>query len=165
MNTHVKPPKAEKPVDLSRRSFLVATTAAGLSFGFANVPGVLGVSDAHAVANFEPSVWYSIGTDGLVTVNVGKADMGQHVASTMAQLVAEELGADWRDMRVNLVTDGKYADPVLGAIITGGSWSTRMNFDAMSRAGAAGRVTMIDAAAAVLGVPAGELIEIGRAHV
>ena len=159
MSKHVKVPMAEKPVDLSRRSFLVATTAAGLSFGFANVPGVLDAGSAQAaVANFEPSVWYAIGTDGIVTVNVGKADMGQHVASTMAQLVAEELGADWRDMRVNLVADGKYADPVLGAVITGGSWSTRMNFDAMSRAGAAGRATMIDAAAAVLGVPAAELV-------
>ena len=159
MNDHVKVPKVETPVDLSRRSFLVATTAAGLTFGFANVPGVLGVSDALAVANFEPSVWYSIGTDGVVTVNVGKADMGQHVASTMAQLVAEELGADWRDMRVNLMgNDAKYNDPVLGAIITGGSWSTRMNFDAMSRAGAAGRATLIEAAAAGMGVPEGECI-------
>ena len=29
--------------------------------------------------------------------------MGQHVASTMAQIVADELGASWGDMRVNLV--------------------------------------------------------------
>ena len=42
-------------------------------------------------ANFEPSIWYAIGHDGKVTVTVGKADMGQHIASTMAQLVAEEL--------------------------------------------------------------------------
>ena len=106
-------------------------------------------------SNFEPSVWYSIGPDGLVTVTCGKADMGQHIASTMAQIVAEELGATWKDMRVQLASnDPKFNDPVLGAQITGGSWSTMMNFDAMSRAGAAGRIALTEAAAARMGVPA-----------
>ena len=85
--------------------------------------------------------------------------MGQHIASTMAQIVAEELGAAWSHMRVNLVgNDPKYNDPVLGAIITGGSWSTMMNFDAMSRAGAAGRMALVEAGAGMLGVPAGECV-------
>jgi len=141
-------------VDLSRRSFVVGSTAAGLACAF-------GPAAAFAQAGgaaFEPSVWYNIARDGVVTVNVGKADMGQHVASTMAQLVAEELGAAWSDMRVNLTgNDPRYNDPALGAIITGGSWSTKMNFDAMSRAGAAGRIALLDAAAAMLNAPAGEL--------
>ena len=75
----------------------------------------------------------------------------------MAQIVAEELEADWRKMSIALPdNDPKYNDPVLGALITGGSWSVRMNFDAMSRAGAAGRITLIEAGAAMMGVPAGE---------
>ena len=83
--------------------------------------------------------------------------MGQHIASTMAQLVAEELEASWKDMNVVLASnDPKYNDPVLGAQLTGGSWSTEMNFDAMCRAGAAGRLTLIKAAAEMLGVPEGE---------
>ena len=53
--------------------------------------------------------------------------------------------------------DPKYNDPILGAQVTGGSWSTGMNFDAMCRAGAAGRITLIKAAAEMLGVPEGEL--------
>ena len=109
-------------------------------------------------ANFEPTVWYAIGNDGKVMVTVGKADMGQHIASTMAQLVAEELEASWKDMAVVLASnDPKYNDPVLGAQITGGSWSTGMNFDAMCRAGAAGRLTLIKAASEMLGVPESEL--------
>ena len=100
-----------------------------------------------APANFEPSVWYAIAPDGLVTVTCGKADMGQHIASTMAQIVCEELGAKWSDMRVQLASnDPKFNDPVLGAQITGGSWSTMMNFDAMSRAGAAGRMALTEGA-------------------
>ena len=85
--------------------------------------------------------------------------MGQHIASTMAQIICEELGANWKDMRVQLASnDPKFNDPVLGAQITGGSWSTMMNFDAMSRAGAAGRMALTEAAAAAMGVPAGELV-------
>jgi isoquinoline 1-oxidoreductase subunit beta len=147
---------AAKPgLDLSRRSFLVSASATGLAFGFGALPG----AQAQASTTYDPSIWYSMGADGLVTVNVGKADMGQHVASTMAQIVAEELGAAWGDMRVKLVgNDGKFNDPVLGAIITGGSWSTLMNFDAMSRAGAAGRMALTEAGAAMMGAPASECV-------
>src|SRR4029077_3842582 len=157
MNRHVKNVTAEA-VDLSRRSFLVGTAATGLVLGYAAVPGI-DQALAAAPANFEPSVWYAIAPDGLVTVTCGKADMGQHIASTMAQIVCEELGAKWNDMRVALASnDPKFNDPVLGAQITGGSWSTMMNFDAMSRAGAAGRMALTEGAAAAMGVPASELV-------
>jgi len=158
MNTHVKITSdigSREPADLSRRSFLVGTAAAGLALGYSTVPGMLGADQALAApGNFDPSVWYSIAPDGIVTVTCGKADMGQHIASTMAQIIAEELGASWKDMRVQLASnDPKFNDPVLGAQITGGSWSTMMNFDAMSRAGAAGRMALVDAAVAAMGVP------------
>ena len=159
MNTHIKITESE-PADLSRRSFLVGSATAGLVLGYSTVPGLLGADQAFAAAsNFDPSVWYSIAPDGIVTVTCGKADMGQHVASTMAQMICEELGANWKDVRLQLASnDPKYNDPVLGAQITGGSWSTMMNFDAMSRAGAAGRMALTEAAAAAMGAPAGELV-------
>ncbi len=143
--------------NLDRRSFIIGTAATGLVLGYAAFPEI-GESLAAAGANLEPTVWAAIGNDGKVTVTVGKADMGQHIASTMAQLVAEELEASWKDMGVVLASnDPKYVDPVLGAQITGGSWSTGMNFDAMCRAGAAGRLTLIKAASEMLGVPESEL--------
>ena len=159
MNKHVKPAENHS-ADLSRRSFLVGSAAAGLALGYSAVPGLLGADQALAApSSFDPSVWYSIAPDGIVTVTCGKADMGQHIASTMAQLVCEELGANWKDVRVQLASnDPKFNDPVFGAQITGGSWSTMMNFDAMSRAGAAGRIALTEAAAASMGVPAGELV-------
>src|SRR5260370_13541641 len=145
------------PSDLKRRNFLIGSGAAGLAFGYVAVSGVHGISDALAAAKFEPTAWYSIAPDGKITVMVGKAEMGQHVSSAMAQIVAEELEPDWRMMNIQLVdNDPKYNDPVLAALITGGSWSVRMNFDAMSRAGAAGRITLIEAGAARVGGPAGE---------
>jgi isoquinoline 1-oxidoreductase subunit beta len=159
MNTHVKIASGEA-ADLSRRSFLVGSAAAGLALGYSAVPGLLGADQAFAAtSSFDPSVWYSIAPDGIVTVTSGKADMGQHIASTMAQIICEELGASWKDVRVQLASnDPKYNDPVLGAQVTGGSWSTMMNFDAMSRAGAAGRIALTEAAAAAMGVPAGDLL-------
>ena len=51
-------------------------------------------------ASSSPTAWYSIAPDGKVTVMVGKAEMGQHVSSAMAQIVAEELEADWRMMNI-----------------------------------------------------------------
>jgi isoquinoline 1-oxidoreductase beta subunit len=38
-------------------------------------------------------------------VTCGKADMGQYIYSTMAQIVCEELGANWKDMRVQLASN------------------------------------------------------------
>jgi isoquinoline 1-oxidoreductase subunit beta len=145
--------------DLSRRSFLITAGASGLVFGFSSLPGVSPAAAAADAAPLEPSIWYAIAPNGVVTVNVGKADMGQHVASTMAQIVADELGASWGDMRVNLVgNDPKYNDPVLGANITGGSWSTMMNFDLMSRVGAAGRIALSEAGAGMLGVASSDVV-------
>ena len=111
----------------SRRSFLVGSAATGLALGSFRRPRRRrspGIRRHH----FDPSVWYSIAPDGIVTVTCGKADMGQHIASTMAQIISEELGSSWKDMRVQLASnDPKFNDPVLGAQITGGSWSTMMN--------------------------------------
>jgi len=159
MNSHVKITEVQT-TDLSRRSFLVGTAAAGLALGYAAVPGFDSALAATAAGgNFDPSVWYSIGHDGIVTVTCGKAEMGQHVSSTMAQIICEELGANWKDMRIQLASnDPKFNDPVLGAQITGGSWSTMMNFEAMSRAGAAGRIALTEAAGTAMGVPASELM-------
>jgi len=152
MNSHVKITEVQS-ADLSRRSFLVGTAATGLVLGYSAISGADSALAA-APSNFEPNAWYSVAPDGIVTVTCGKADMGQHVASTMAQIVCEELGANWKDMRVLLATnDPKFNDPVLGAQITGGSWSTMMNFDAMSRAGAAGRIALVEAAGAIMGLP------------
>jgi isoquinoline 1-oxidoreductase beta subunit len=148
-----KQSKIEVPA-LNRRHFLITTGAAGLVLGYAALPEI---GSAATGTPFSPTVWYTIGNDGRVVVTCGKAEMGQHISSTMAQLVAEELGASWKDMSVVLASnDPKYNDPVLAAQITGGSWSTGMNFDAMSRAGAAGRITLIDAGSAMLGVKAAE---------
>jgi isoquinoline 1-oxidoreductase len=155
MNAHNKPAAR---AGLDRRSFLIGTGTAGLVMGFIDPLKIAGgVSEAMAANSFAPSPWYMLTADGGMTVYVGKAEMGQHVGTALAQIIAEELELDWRKVKLEYPdSDPKYNDPVLGALITGGSWSVFMNFDTMSRAGAAGRMTLIDAGAKAMAVPAAE---------
>ncbi len=156
MTKHDKIATAPDAVNLNRRHFLIGTGASGLVLTYAATTSFTEAL-AQTTGGYAPSVWYEIARNGKVTVTVAKADMGQHIASTMAQLVAEELGAKWSDMNIALASnDPKYGDPILGAILTGGSWSTGMNFDAMCRAGAAGRMTLVSTAASLMGVPENE---------
>jgi isoquinoline 1-oxidoreductase subunit beta len=142
---------------ISRRSFLVATAASGLTLCCGDVRQIVGASQALAAGNFVPTVWYSIAPDGIVTVMCGKTEMGQHIASAITQVVAEELCADWKDVRFELApNDPKYGDAVYGVLLTGGSFSINNNFEAMSRAGAAGRIVLIETGAQIMGVPQGE---------
>jgi CO/xanthine dehydrogenase Mo-binding subunit len=148
--------QAEGTALLSRRNFMVATTGAGLLFGFSRVveaamdpavPG--GVPPAHAAgAQFEPTLWFGIDADGIVTVNIIRAEMGQHVGSALARILADELEADWPKVRITHVD----SDPKWGLMVTGGSWSVWQTFPIFSQAGAAGRIALIEAGAKLLGV-------------
>ena len=153
----IRDDRTEDFVDPSRRSFLIGTAAAGLVMGFVDPLRMLGTGEALAAAKMQPTPWFELAADGVCTVHVGKAEMGQHVGTAMAQLVAEELEVAWRDVRVDYpAAEPRFNDPILGALITGGSWSVNFNYDAMSRAGAAGRITLIEAAAKLMNVPPGE---------
>ena len=44
--------------------------------------------------------WLKIGRDGVVTVAVPQLEMGQGVTTLLPQIVAMELGADWRQIAV-----------------------------------------------------------------
>ena len=132
---------------VSRRGFMIGATSAGFTLAF--VPhALLSSAPAHAMAEklFEPTIWYSIAPSGEVSVNVTKAEMGQHVGTALARIVAEELEANWDDVRINHVdTEAKF-----GLFVTGGSWSVWQNFDLLSRAGAAGRASLIEEGAKLL---------------
>ena len=82
MNTHVKITD-RAPTDLSRRSFLVGSAATGLVLGYAAVPGI--DQALAAPSNFEPSTWYSIGPDGLVTVTSPSGAIENHTLGSNAE--------------------------------------------------------------------------------
>jgi CO/xanthine dehydrogenase Mo-binding subunit len=139
---------------LSRRHFLVTTASAGVAFGFAPLiraamdPAVAGgVPAANNGSAFEPTLWFNIAPDGLVTVNIIRAEMGQHVGTALARILAEELEADWDKVRILQVD----TDPKWGLMVTGGSWSVWQTFPLFSQAGAAGRIALLEAGATLLG--------------
>ena len=125
---------------VTRRAFLASAAAgAALTIRFP----LVGPGEATGAAAYDPNAALTITPDGLVTVHITKAEMGQGVGTALAQIVAEELEADWKDVRIDYPT----SDPKYGLMLTGGSWSVNWTFDALSRAGAAARLTLIDAAA------------------
>jgi CO/xanthine dehydrogenase Mo-binding subunit len=137
-------------LSLSRRSFLIGMAGATVAFGFARTEAVAAATLAPAQSAFEPTIWYSIDRDGIVTVNIIRAEMGQHVGTALARILADELEADWDKVRIAAVD----TDPKWGLMVTGGSWSVWMTFPVFSRAGAAGRIALIEEGAKLLGVPA-----------
>ncbi len=134
---------------LSRRGFLIASAATGLVLAFArSAMGVDNPSEAAATGQFEPSIWYNISPEGIVTVNIIRAEMGQHVGTALARIVSDELEADWSQVRIHHVD----SDPKWGLMVTGGSWSVWQSFPALSQAGAAGRQALVAAGAKMLGM-------------
>ncbi|MCJ2049415.1 xanthine dehydrogenase family protein molybdopterin-binding subunit [Methylobacterium sp. J-070] len=103
---------------------------------------------------YSPTLWYEIGGDGRILVHVTRAEMGQHIGTALARVIAEELEANWDHVEVVHVD----TDPRWGMMITGGSWSVHKSFDQLSRAGAAGRIALLDAGARMLGAPAKECV-------
>ncbi|AQR74126.1 xanthine dehydrogenase family protein molybdopterin-binding subunit [Sphingomonas sp. LM7] len=121
--------------------------------------------------------WIKIGADGHVSVAVPQCEEGQGVYTALPQIVADELGADWKMVGVEPAPlNPLYANPLaadelfeaaLGALpealrasyvrrtgltLTGASTSVR-NFEGeLRRAGAAARVLLCKAAAARWGV-------------
>ncbi|WP_324826563.1 xanthine dehydrogenase family protein molybdopterin-binding subunit [Qipengyuania zhejiangensis] len=60
--------------------------------------------------------WITIGRDGVVTVEIPQLEMGQGVTTVLAQVVAVELGADWRQIAVEPAPpSGLYANVPLAA--------------------------------------------------
>jgi isoquinoline 1-oxidoreductase beta subunit len=147
--------QAEDPALLSRRSFLIAAASTGAVFGFVGAgraqnsfPTFSAQAPAPGLPQFEPTMWFSIDHDGIVTVNIPKAEMGQHIGTAIARILADELEADWTNVRIL----GVDTDPKWGPMVTGGSTSVWSTYPVFSRAGAAGRQTLIEEGAKLLGV-------------
>jgi isoquinoline 1-oxidoreductase subunit beta len=140
----------DKALSPSRRGFLIGMAGTGFAFGFAGAEAGTNVAMAAPARAFEPTIWYGIDRDGIVTVNIIRAEMGQHVGTALARILADELEADWDKVRIAAVD----TDPKWGLMVTGGSWSVWMTYPVFSRAGAVGRIALVEAGAKLLGVSA-----------
>jgi isoquinoline 1-oxidoreductase beta subunit len=170
----------------SRRGFLIGTGATvGLLVGYALWPRTYPNAWTPADGETLLGPWVKIGPDGRVTVAVPQAEMGQGILSGFAQIVADELGADWAMMavepapwhpayaNVGLATFataglpgplrglagrlGEEAIRRMNLHLTGGSNSVMSYHDALRGAAAEARARLVLAAAGEWGVAAEEI--------
>ncbi|HXZ45296.1 MAG TPA: molybdopterin cofactor-binding domain-containing protein, partial [Pseudolabrys sp.] len=140
--------------DLSRRTFLKTSVATGgaLLIGFYLPAGRKALAAAETTsAAFAPNAFLRIAPDNTVTVIVKHLEMGQGVYTGLPMLVAEELDADWRQIRVESAPADvkRYANLAWGGTAqgTGGSTSTFNSWEQLRKAGAMARQMLVGAAA------------------
>jgi isoquinoline 1-oxidoreductase subunit beta len=141
---------------LSRRAFLTVGLAAGGGLLLTlNLPRVADASEPIAVgpgAGAELNPFISIAPDGIVTIIAKNPEIGQGMKTMLPMLIAEELDADWSQVR----TEQALLNPIYGEQFAGGSMATPLNWEPMRRVGAAGRQMLVLAAAQTWEAPAGE---------
>jgi isoquinoline 1-oxidoreductase subunit beta len=134
---------------MERRAFLKYTFGAGALILGTHVEAW--ASDADNAA-FHPSVYLGIQPSGEVIIVAHRSEMGTGSKSTLPMVVADELDADWKRVRVEqAIGDEKY-----GSQNTDGSCSIRDFVAIMKIAGATARTMLEQAAAAKWNVPASE---------
>jgi isoquinoline 1-oxidoreductase beta subunit len=103
-------------------------------------------------ATLHPSVYLGIDPDGTVWIVASRSEMGTTSRTTLPLVVADELDADWKRVKIEqAIGDKRYGDQN-----TDGSHSIRSFYDVMRQAGATARFMLIEAAAQHWGVPATE---------
>jgi isoquinoline 1-oxidoreductase beta subunit len=139
--------------NVSRRDFLKSSGALVLAVALPD-------ARAQSQAVLEPNAFVRIASDNTVTVIVKHLEMGQGTYTGLPTLVAEELDADWSQMRVEGArADAKrYNNLFWGeAQGTGGSTALANSYEQLRKAGAAARVMLVGAAAERWNVPAAEI--------
>jgi len=136
---------------MSRRSFMKAGAIAGggLVLGFF-VPGANKFARAADAAKplAAPNAFLRIAPDNTISVMVNRLEFGQGVNTALPMLIAEDLDADWSQMRGELAPAGdSFKDPVFGMQMTGGSGSVAHSFVQYREIGARARLMLIGAAA------------------
>src|SRR5690348_5215810 len=141
---------------VDRRSFLRVTALAGggillgtyLKFGDTLDAFAEAAPAADALGNF-----VRITPDGIVTIIAKNPEIGQGVKTMLPMIIADELDADWKNVRIEQAS----LDPSkFQAQSAGGSTATPTNWMPMRQVGAAARAMLVAAAAQTLGVPESE---------
>jgi isoquinoline 1-oxidoreductase beta subunit len=143
-------------INVSRRDFFKASGALVLAVA---LPDAL-AQKLRLHKAFSPNAFVRISSDNTVTVIVKHLEMGQGTYTGLPTLVAEELDAEWSQVRA----EGAPADaarynnlfwgPAQG---TGGSTALANSWEQLRKAGAAARAMLVAAAAEKWGVSPSEI--------
>ena len=147
----------------SRRGFLKTSGAAGLVLAF-HIPfaadsAAQGTAQSPALVP-EINAWVVVKPDDTIVIRIARSEMGQGTLTGLAQLVAEELDADWRRVTTEYPTPGQSLarNRVWGSFSTGGSRGMRDSHEYVRKGGAGARMMLVQAAAAEWQVPASECV-------
>jgi len=137
----------------TRRGFLRATAAIG---GGLLLEAMLPPLARAAMPEATPApltAFIRIAPDGIVTIMSKNPEIGQGIKTMLPMVIAEELDADWKTVRIEQapLDAAKY-----GSQFAGGSMATPLNYDPLRRVGAAGRQMLVAAAAQAWNVPAAD---------
>ena len=152
---------------IDRREFL---TRAGLTLAIVATPSslkILALGPAATASDvFSPGPWLQITPDNQVTILLCKSEMGQGIHTAIPMIVADELEADWNQVRTEMApVEAEYADPVINQHGTFGSMSMRNLYEPLRKLGAAGREILVEAAAQKWNVPVSQCEAIqGKVH-
>jgi isoquinoline 1-oxidoreductase beta subunit len=148
----------------SRRAVLQGGAALGLIIGF-QWPGTRRAAMA-ANGVFAPNAFVRIAPDSTVTVVAKHFEMGQGTTTGLPTILAEELDADWAQIKVEFAPadSQRYNNLMFGqAQGTGGSTAIANSYKQLREAGAAARALLVQAAAETWSVPASEItVESGK---
>jgi isoquinoline 1-oxidoreductase subunit beta len=145
----------------SRRQFLRsgAVVGMGLVIGV-RLERALAQGDPAAPGVFAPNAFVRIAPDNTVTIIAKHVELGQGAHTGLATLLAEELDADWSQIRIEAapVDVARYNNLAWGpAQGTGGSTAMANSWEQLRRAGATARAMLVAAAAQRWQVPATEI--------
>ena len=140
--------------NIDRRHFLKVsgTASAGMSVGFF-LP-----ERAQAADTPQLNVWVEIEPNDTVVIRYARAEMGQGSMTSAPMIIAEELDADWKKVRVEYATahENLRTKRAYGDMASVGSRTIRNSQEYLRKAGATAREMLVAAAAQKWNVPASE---------
>ncbi len=132
-------------------------TTGGLMLGFnwlsaEAAPAIIGNASG-AASGLGFNSFLSIATDGTITIFSPNPELGQNILTSFPMIVAEELDADWKNVKVvQAALDTKAFDRQ----VTGGSGAVPHSWKLLRNAGATARHMLVQAAAQKWGVAVDE---------
>ena len=150
-----------KAVFVSRRDFLKFIAATGLCIGVSRngMTAILEKKAFEKTPGFSPNAWLHIDSESIVTIYCSQCEIGQGVFTVLPAIVADELDADWKRVRIRQAPIAtEYEDPVWESQVTAGSASVHHFYDILRKAGAQARKMLVAAAARRWQVPVGEIV-------
>jgi isoquinoline 1-oxidoreductase beta subunit len=149
-------------ISTSRRGFLKTAIAGSLVVAF-HIPfdearAQEPIAQGASTATPEVNAWVVIKPDDTIVIRIARSEMGQGTLTGLAQLVAEELDADWSKVVTEYPSPGQNLarKRAWGSFSTGGSRGIRESHEYVRKGGAIARTMLVQAAADAWRVPAAE---------